>query len=87
VEIGDEAVPYLIDDLTNPSTYIRINVAKVLGEIGSEDAVPALISSLQDTSSVIGSKSRVCDSAAQSLEKIGNTQAHEALAFWKKGNS
>ncbi len=49
--IGEPAVPYLIDALTAPSADIRLNAAYALGEIGKplETVMPALIKALTDT--------------------------------------
>ena len=48
--LGEPAVPYLIDALTAPSAEIRLNAAYALGEIGTplDTIIPALINTLTD---------------------------------------
>ncbi len=48
--LGEPAVPYLIDALAAPSAEIRLNAAYALGEIGTshDTIIPALIDTLTD---------------------------------------
>lgn len=48
--LGEPAVPYLIDALSAPAAEIRLNAAYALGEIGTslDTVIPALIDTLTD---------------------------------------
>jgi HEAT repeat protein len=48
VEVGETAVPVLIDELNAPKDYTRWEAAKALCEIQAPEAVPALIERLDD---------------------------------------
>jgi HEAT repeat protein len=47
-EIGDPAVPLLIEALSDESWQVRLSAAVALGEIGDPTAIPALIAALSD---------------------------------------
>jgi hypothetical protein len=64
VKIGKPAVPHIIDRLKHGIIGIRIAAAQVLGEIGNEQAISALIESLEDGHGVVEK------SAAESLGKL-----------------
>ena len=59
--------------MQDQDVQVRSNVADALGNIGSEDVVPALMQALQDQN---GS---VRDASAQALEKIGTPEALKAV--------
>lgn len=48
VDIGDAAVPQLVQALTSESTQVRWEVAKTLAEIRAPESAPALAAALQD---------------------------------------
>jgi len=65
VEIGDPAVPNIIDTLNQPDKYLRINAVKILGEICSIQAKEALIQSLEDED---------CDYRLEAIKALGSFQ-------------
>lgn len=91
VRIGRPVVPFLTDILVHPSpygAYIRRQIIEVLGKIGDPSAVPILIACLRDETIVVHKSGywpqvRVCDEAADALEKIGTEEARIAASKWK----
>ncbi len=53
VKVGEPAVPYLIQALTQPNKQVRWEAAKALSKIGSVTAAPALVEALKDDGSGI----------------------------------
>ena len=82
--IGDASVPGLIVSLRDPDGNIRRGAAWALGELKAAKAVPALIDLLDDRSGdMFGEEWRVCDIAAEALEKIATDEALLALESWQ----
>ena len=73
--IGLPAIPALIDLLTAPDEWARVNAAFALGEMdgAARDAAPALVRALEDESHF------VVRTAADALGTIGATEAAEPL--------
>jgi HEAT repeat protein len=80
---ADETL-FLIRDvwLNDDSCEVRFASAKALGELKSIQAVDSLIQKLDDRCGA--SEGRVCDAAAESLEKIGTDKALSSVALWRK---
>jgi|GEM_PF-619292 len=66
---GNEAVDPLVAALADPSSFLRITIADVLGRIQDSRAVPALIALMGDADK------DVREAAASALGNIGNIQA------------
>ncbi len=83
-------IPLLIDTLDDSSHFIREVITKELGEIGQtmEDGelktsiIKALEAKLSDTYTLKSTLPRICDYAAQALEKIGTEQALDIVNRW-----
>jgi archaellum component FlaC len=84
LKIGPRVVPDLIERLDSNDTWIRERAASVLGEIGDPRAVRPLIALLNDSTQATFFD-RVCDVAAQALERIGTPEALVAVENWRKG--
>jgi HEAT repeat protein len=78
VRIGDSALDTLIKALKRKNKYIRVEVAKILGEIKSERAIEPLINALKDRAT------EVRCAAARALWKIGTPEALEAARVFGK---
>jgi hypothetical protein len=78
-QIGEPAVPALIQTLSHEQEKVRYHAASVLGRIGqpANDAVPALTQALDDKEQDVRS------AVATALEKIGTAEAVSALEKWK----
>lgn len=88
VAIGPAAVPSLLSALDDPDGNVRRGAVWTLGQIGDPRAVPFLIDMLQDTAGdMFGIGERVCDAAAEALERIGTLQALTAVAAWRGGKA
>jgi HEAT repeat protein len=73
--LGDTAsVDTLIEHLKDEDIDVAIDATEALGNIGSVEAVPALIESLENDSS-----GEVCTMAAEALGKIGSSASIEPL--------
>lgn len=84
VALGEAAVPALIEVLASGGVDARVRVTWVLGEIGSAEAVEALIARLTDRDHLPTYRKRVCDGAADALIAIGTPKALEhAAAYWE----
>ena len=82
--IGDPSVPGLILSLADPDGNIRRGAAWALGELRAAGAVSTLIDLLDDQSGdMFGVGGRVCDVAAEALEKIATEEALLALESWQ----
>lgn len=81
-----EAVPALIATLQNDTEpYVRVGAVRALAAIQDEAAVPVLVKSLADTAATSGKNNRrVCDAAADALEKINTPAAKDALRRWRE---
>ena len=66
---GDEAVDPLVAALADPSPFLRVAIADVLGRIQNSRAVPALIALMEDADK------EVRKAAASALGNIGDIQA------------
>jgi HEAT repeat protein len=83
VELGDVAVPFLIDALGSQDGTVRRAAAWTLGLIGDPRAVLSLAKLLDDHGGgMFGPGDRVCDVAADALAAIGTPEALEALETW-----
>ncbi len=83
VVIGAPAVPPLLSALDDPDGNVRRGAVWTLGQIGDPRAVPFLISMLEDTAGdMFGIGERVCDAAAEALERIGTPEALAAVRAW-----
>ena len=86
VLLGAAAVPGLIRALRDPDGAVRRAAAWALGEIGDQRAVPWLIERLNDAEGgLMGVGERVCDIAAEALERIGTAEALAAIEEWWAG--
>lgn len=84
IALGDAAVPDLLRVLEEGGTEARVRVTWVLGDIGSPDAVPALIAHLEDRDHTPTYRKRVSDGAADALIAIGTPAARRAAAaYWE----
>ena len=74
-QIGEDAVPALIQILQDQDvgSIDRVNAARVLGEIGKEITVSALMQALQNKHEMVR------QGAAQALTKIGTPEALKAI--------
>jgi|GEM_PF-6947358 len=72
-DIGDEAVPHLIQALKDETPIVRNFVANILGEIGDARAVEPLIMTLKDEDTYIRKE------AAESLGNMRDARAVEPL--------
>ncbi len=84
VALGEAAVPGLVSALGDPDGNVRRGVVWTLGQIGDPRAVPYLIEMLADTAGdMFGIGERVCDTAAEALERIGTPEALDVAAAWR----
>jgi hypothetical protein len=82
--IGDtRGVEPLIAVLSDTHWWVRGRAAQALGDIGDGRAVRPLIGLLADTDKHAWDR-RVCDFAAEALERIGTPEALAAVAAWRK---
>jgi HEAT repeat protein len=80
VELGDVAVPFLIDALKSRDGTMRRASAWTLGQIGDPRAVSFLVKLLDDNGGgMFGPGDRVCDVAAEALALIATPEALTAL--------
>lgn len=82
VKIGRPAVPYLLQSIETQTETIAA-VARILGEIGNRDAIPALIKILQEEK--LGFWNRAL--AAQALQKLHAEEAIPPLIKALKGQT
>ena len=83
VELGEAAVPALIDALKSRDGTVRRAAAWTLGQIRDPRAVSFLVDLLDDNDGgMFGPGDRVCDVAADALALIGTSEALEALEGW-----
>lgn len=75
VEAGDASIPALIEGLDDPNSLVRWGACRILGEIGSVEASPALVERLQDDDEY----SHVQRAAAVALGRCGGDNALEVL--------
>jgi HEAT repeat protein len=81
IQIGDEAVPYLIGALENPDEDVRWKAAIALGEIGDERAVGPLIRLLGDEDRFVRSR------AAYALGIMGEPVIQPLIAALDEKNA
>src|SRR5260221_387214 len=72
-KLGEDAIPDLIEAMSDGDAYVRAGAAKALGTLGATTAVPFLIDALRDKDFLVGMD------AAEALGKIGDTRAVPAL--------
>lgn len=77
------AVEPLATTLHDPDGEVRQISAFVLGRLGDKRAVELLISLLEDETEVF--PLRICDEAADALERIGTPEALAAVEAWRRG--
>jgi HEAT repeat protein len=85
-------VPILINALDDQSHLVRKEAAKALGEVGQKvedrklkaEIVLALEARLSDTDTLKRSMPRVCDLAAEALEKMGTEDAMTVVRKWRQ---
>ena len=63
---------------------VRWVTIETLGKIGDPRAIPCLIDKLQDTRKPALEDQRMCDFAAEALEKIGTPEALAAVNQWRE---
>lgn len=81
--IGDErAARLIIGCMEDKDADIRMAAVNALGGIGIREAVPALIRKLRDQEKPIYHDWRVCDAAANVLDRIDFPEADTALVSW-----
>ena len=68
-----QAIPALLECLTDPDTDVRWRAVEALGRLGSPQAVPAILERLTDLDTVVRRK------AAQALGQLGSPQAIPAI--------
>ena len=78
------SLPSLLEALHDPVGYVRRAAAEALGTIGDDAAVPGLVARLEDTGQQWWEEERVCDIAAEALERIGSGQALAAVEDWRR---
>jgi len=71
--LGEKAVPALLEMLNDKRWFIVRNICAILGTIGSSEAVPGLVSCLLHTDL------RVCKEAIRSLASIGGREAETSI--------
>jgi HEAT repeat protein len=83
--MGRAAVPGLLNALHDADGNVRRAAAWLLGKSGDARAVPGLIGLLPDTGGgMFGIGERVCDIAAEALERIGTPEALAAVEAWRE---
>ena len=90
---GEDAVDPLIDALSSRKKNIRLNAATLLGAIGDEKAIPALIATLKDNNKLVRREastalSRMGEPAVDPLiETLGDEDWRvRGAAAWALGN-
>lgn len=73
IELGEKAVPFLIEALTYEDWWVRQEAARLLGHLGDERARDPLLRALKDPIE------RVRENVAEALGKVGGTQTVEGL--------
>ena len=73
VEIGESAVPVLLDLVADERWYIVRNICSIFGLIGSSEAIPGLLKCLHHTDL------RVCKESIRSLTMIGGGESEAAI--------
>jgi HEAT repeat protein len=82
--MGRVAVPGLLNALRDADGNVRRAAAWLLGKSGDPRGVPGLIELLPDTGGgMFGIGERVCDIAAEALERIGTPEALKAVERWR----
>jgi HEAT repeat protein len=81
------ALPSLLEALHDPIGYVRRAAAEALGTIGDDAAVPGLVARLEDTGQQWWEEERVCDIAAEALQRIGSGTALAAVEDWKRAQN
>ncbi|MBM3242164.1 HEAT repeat domain-containing protein [Candidatus Poribacteria bacterium] len=76
-DIGEPAVPLLIEALSDENWQVRLNAAVALGQIGDSAAVPALIAALNDEAWEVRANATVA------LGKMGQTVVPALIAALK----
>ena len=71
---GDETIPILIRALKDSSSYVRVWVATVLGNLGAEEARPALEEAQRDVSHYVRRRAQVA------LEKIASRKRKVSIS-------
>jgi hypothetical protein len=79
-------VPPLLRALQDANWFVRVSAAQALGQIGDSRAIPRLIELLSDIEQGATEYERqhVFDAAAEALERIGTSEALEAVARWRR---
>lgn len=80
------AVDALIRALDDHDEQVRWYAVGALGVLRDPRAVPSLVSMLEDTDSPYDEK-RICDLAAEALERINTPEAKAAVHIWRVGKS
>jgi HEAT repeat protein len=84
VMLGSQAVSGLVSALADPDGNVRRGAIWTLGQIGDARAVPFLIEMLDDPAGdMFGIGERVCDAAAEALERIGTEEALATVRAWR----
>jgi HEAT repeat protein len=82
-EIGGSAIERLLNALYSDDQQVRYSAAIALGQMKCEAAVPALIKRLDDNAFSGTTGKRVCDAAANALQRINTSEAQAAIQSWK----
>ncbi len=72
-KLGEDAIPDLVEAMSDGDAYVRAGAAKALGTLGATTAVPFLIDALRDKDLLVRGD------AAEALGKIGDARAVPAL--------
>jgi HEAT repeat protein len=87
--LGDLADPRALDPLiaalADPDEHVRSSAASALGQLGNARAVQPLILLLSDNAETLF-MNRVCDAAAEALERIATPEARAAVEEWRQSN-
>jgi HEAT repeat protein len=78
-----KSAPALIELLDDPELLVRWKAAEALGKLAEPAAVKPLTAWLNDEGQPSWSERRVCDLAADTLEKIPTPEAVAALEMWR----
>jgi HEAT repeat protein len=77
------ASPALLGALRDPNSHVKWAAINALARLADPSTVSDLIDCLNDTDGPYWEAQRVCDVAAEALERIGTPQAKEAVTQWR----
>jgi HEAT repeat protein len=91
-QLGETALPALIPLLHHSDPQVHFHAARLIEHMGTTDAYKIVTSWWMDKLADQGTyikqaNKRVCDAAAEALERIGTPEALAALERWKEERS